>query len=77
MCLNLTNCDFPDGGGVSIVYALQRNSTLKKLKLVFDDDYGESACGALTSVLLVNTSLTDLTVRSREQVIPTLRRSGT
>jgi hypothetical protein len=61
--LDLTYGIFPDGDPASIVYALQRNSTLKTLKLVFDTEYDASACGALPSVLLVNTTLTDLTVR--------------
>jgi hypothetical protein len=73
-CLALTYCDFHDGGAASIMYALQRNSTLKTLKLAFLNEYDESACGALTSVLLVNTTLMDLTVRVLTHTTPpTLR----
>jgi hypothetical protein len=67
-CLHLTNCRFPDGGAGSIVHALQRNSTLKTFSIVFEDEFDESASGALTSVLLGNKTLMDLTVRLRVQV---------
>jgi hypothetical protein len=45
------------------VNALQRNSTLETLRLL-DNELDESAYETLTSVLLVNTSLTELAVRS-------------
>jgi hypothetical protein len=60
-CLELAHCHFPDGGGGAIVSALQRNSTLEILRLI-DDGIDGSVREALTSVLLVNTTLTELTV---------------
>jgi hypothetical protein len=73
-CLILTLCGFPDGGFASIMHALQINSTLKTLQLLFDDGYDSGACGALTSVLLVNTTLMDLTVHIRVYSTPSIRR---
>jgi hypothetical protein len=60
-CLDFTECNFSDGGGGAIVHALQRNSMLKTLRFghtLLDD----GICDALTSALLVNTTLTELTV---------------
>jgi hypothetical protein len=65
-CLNLTHCDFPEGGGGSIVHALQRNSTLETLGLV-DNELDDGICDALASFILVNTTLTELTVRTPYQ----------
>jgi hypothetical protein len=61
--LTLTRCPSVDGSGGAIVSALQRNSTLKKLRLV-DNEFDESVYDALTSVLLVNTTLPDLTLHT-------------
>jgi hypothetical protein len=58
-CLKLSDCDFPDRGGGAIVHALQRNSTLKTLRLV-RNELDDGMRDALTSLLLVNTTLTDL-----------------
>jgi hypothetical protein len=62
--LSLNNCSFPNGGAGSIVHALHRNSTLETLILDFETTNGfdELFCDALASLLLVNTTLTDLTV---------------
>jgi hypothetical protein len=69
-CLELTNCVFPDGNDSadSIVNALEENTTLRTLRLVgndFDeyDDEDEGLCHAVTTLLLVNTTLTDLKIQ--------------
>jgi hypothetical protein len=60
--LSLEDCAFPDCGAGSIVHALQSNSTLETLILDFTGGFDEIVCDALASLLLVNTTLTDLTV---------------
>jgi hypothetical protein len=57
----LQSCYFPDCGR-SILQALYRNSALETLFLCVDGELDESGCDALASLLLVNTTLTDLTV---------------
>jgi hypothetical protein len=68
-CLTLTRCHSVDGREAAIVSALQRNSTLKTLSL----GNGESVCEALRAALLVNTTLTDLTLHTLW--IPRIRRT--
>jgi hypothetical protein len=64
--LKLTGCDFSEGGGGAIVHSLQRNTTLKTPSLICNEDH-DGNYDALTTVLLVNTTLTDLsTVRRYE-----------
>jgi hypothetical protein len=61
----LTCCNFTDGGGGMIVHALQGNTTLKTLSFTCNElDAGIS--DALTSVLLANTSLAELTVHASQ-----------
>jgi hypothetical protein len=63
--LYLDSCHFPEcGGGRSIVHALQRNSMLEILFLTLENGFDESIGDALASLLLVNTTLTDLTVHT-------------
>jgi hypothetical protein len=62
--LDLDECNFSDGGGGAIVHALQKNSTLKTLR-VAHTLLGDGIYDALTSILLVNTTLTDLIVCSQ------------
>jgi hypothetical protein len=64
-CLILNACIFSDGVGGSIVHALKRNTTLKTLRLVHNE-FDESVRDALTSALIVNTSLTSLTVHDSQ-----------
>jgi hypothetical protein len=62
-CLYLNDCSFSDGGGGgSIVHALQRNSTVKTLRLCAFPLFDQSFFDVLTSLLLVNNTLTDLKV---------------
>jgi hypothetical protein len=65
-CLKLMDCNFSYGGGSAILHALQRNSTLKTLSLAFNE-LDDGICDTLASVLLVNTTLTDLTVHTPRQ----------
>jgi hypothetical protein len=62
-CLDFPNCNFSDRAGSegSIVHTLQRNLTVKTLILV-DTEHDDGICDALTSLLLLNTTLTDLKV---------------
>jgi hypothetical protein len=60
--LYLESCQFPECGGFSIVHALKRNSTLEALSLDFETEFDDIVCDSLASLLLVNTTLTELSV---------------
>jgi hypothetical protein len=65
-CLDLNGCNFSEGGGGAIVHALQRNPTLEVLNL-YGNELDDGIFDALTSVLLVNTTLVELAVHPARQ----------